>query len=293
MLVYIYLLLTIIFWGWSFIATKILLDYVTPVELMGLRFIIALPILYAIIVAKGIKLKFEPKHRKWVLIGSAIVTAHFLVQITGLIYTSATNTGWIIAVTPLVMALAAFAFLKEKIGRKEMAGIGVATIGIVLLVSKGKIASLDWIQSVGDWLILASAHTWALYTVATRDLVRSYNPLVVTFAILLPSAVLLLGHMTFASEWSRFLQLPLEAVVALIFLGVCSTALAHWFWQEGVAKLGAARSGFFLYLMPLATTVLAVPYLDEKFGLLTAAGGVLVLAGVYIAQRRAARTTRV
>lgn len=288
MLVYIYLLLTIIFWGWSFIATKILLDYVTPVELMGLRFIIALPILYAVIVAKGIKLRFEPRHRKVVLLGSAIITAHFLVQITGLIYTSATNTGWIIAVTPLVMALAAFVFLKEKIGGKAIAGIAVATTGIVLLVSKGRVGSLDWIQSVGDWLILVSAHTWALYTVATRDLVRSYNPLVVTFAILLPSAVLLLGHMTFASDWSRFLNLPLEAVVALLFLGVCSTALAHWFWQEGVAKLGATRSGFFLYLMPLATTVLAVPYLGEQFGLLTAAGGILVLGGVYLAQRKAA-----
>jgi drug/metabolite transporter (DMT)-like permease len=62
--------------------------------------------------------------------------------------------------------------------------------------------------------------------------------------------------------------------------------LAHWFWQEGVARLGAARAGVFLYLEPLATTGLAVPYLGESFGLFTAVGGAMVLAGVYLAERK-------
>ncbi|UCG60968.1 MAG: DMT family transporter [Candidatus Zixiibacteriota bacterium] len=289
MLVYVYLMLTIIFWGWSFVATKILLEYVTPVELMGLRLIIGLPILYAVILSKGIKLSFASGHRWHLLLGSAILTAHFLIQINGLVHTSATNTGWIIAVTPLVMAVAAFVFLKEKIGFKEMVGIAIATAGIVLLVSKGKIGNLDWIRSVGDWLILASAHTWALYTVATRDLVRGYNPLAVTFAVLLPSAIILVGYMTFTSDWGRFLSLPSEPLLALLFLGIFSTAVAHWFWQEGVSKLGAARAGIFLYLEPLATTSLAVPYLNEQFGLLTAVGGTLVLGGVFVAQRKPVR----
>ena len=287
MLVRIYLLLTIIFWGWSFIATKILLEYVNPAELMGLRFIVALPALFVIVFTKRVKLKFSVKHRWQLLLGSAIITAHFLIQITGLQYTSATNTGWIVAATPLVLAVMSYLILKEKIGLKEMLGVAVATIGIILLISKGRLGDLGWLQSIGDWLILASAHTWALYTVATRDLTRIYNPLAITLAIMLPSAILLVGYMVFTSDWSVFLALPLEAVLALLFLGIFSTAVAHWFWQEGVSSLGAARSGFFLYLMPLATTVLAVPYLDEEFGLLSAIGGALVLVGVYVAQRKA------
>jgi hypothetical protein len=51
-----------------------------------------------------------------------------------------------------------------------VAGIAVATLGILLLVSRGDIASLGWLRSTGDWLVLASAHTWAVYTVVTRDL---------------------------------------------------------------------------------------------------------------------------
>ncbi|UCD64973.1 MAG: DMT family transporter, partial [Candidatus Zixiibacteriota bacterium] len=262
MLVRVYLLLAIIFWGWSFVATKILLDYVYPAELMGLRFNIGLPVLYAVVLTKRVKLSFAKNHRWQVLLGAAIITAHFLIQITGIKYTSATNTGWIIAVTPLVLAVLSFLILRERLGLREVLGIAVATAGIVLLVSRGKLTSLDWIQSVGDWLILASAHTWALYTVATRDLSRTYNPLAVTFSILLPSAVILVGYMVFTSDWSTFLHLPGEAIVALLFLGILSLAVAHWFWQEGVSGLGAARAGIFLYLEPLATTALAVPYLS-------------------------------
>lgn len=289
MLVRIYLLLAIIFWGWSFVATKILLDYVNPAELMGLRFIVGLPVMFAIVLGKRIRLGFSSRHRWHVLLASAIITAHFLIQITGIKHTSATNTGWIIGVTPLVLAVLSFLILREKIGLREVGGIVVATTGIVLLVSHGRITELDWIESVGDWLVLASAHTWALYTVATRDLSRTYHPLAVTFSILLPSALVLVGYMVIASDWSVFLRLPLNAVIALLFLGIFSLAVAHWFWQEGVSGLGAARAGFFLYLEPLATTALAVPYLNEQFGLFTAVGGGLVLIGVYLSQRRTAK----
>lgn len=289
MLLRVYLLLAVIFWGWSFVATKILLDFVNPIELMGLRFIIGLPVLLAVVLLKKVKLSFSRRHRWQVLLGALIITTHFLVQITGIKYTSATNTGWIIAVTPLVLALLSFLILKEKLGRREVVGIAVATIGILLLVSKGDLTDLGWLGSVGDWLVLGSAHTWALYTVATRDLSRSYNPLAVTFAILLPSALLLVGYMVFSSDWGKFLHLPLEAVLALIFLGVFSLAVAHWFWQEGVSGLGAARAGIFLYLGPLFTTALAVPYLGEQFGIYTAIGGLSVLGGVFVAQRRAAK----
>lgn len=286
MLKRIYLLLAVIVWGWSFVATKILLAYVSPVEVMGLRFLVGLPVLYVIVVAKKIKFNFTPRDRWMVALASLIITAHFLIQITGIKYTSATNTGWIISITPLVLAVLSFLILKEKIGRKEIVGIAVASSGIVLLVSRGHLGDLGWLKSGGDWLVLASAHTWALYTVVTRDISRKYSPLTVTFSILLPSAVLLVGYMAVMSDWSRFVHLPMEPMFSVLFLGVLSLAVAHWFWQEGVADMGAAKAGFFLYLEPLATTALAVPYLNEQFGLLTGVGGALVLGGVYIAQRR-------
>jgi SAM-dependent methyltransferase len=76
-----------------------------------------------------------------------------------------------------------------------------------------------------------------------------------------------------------------DPLAALLYLAVAGTALGQWFWQEGVARVGAARAGLFLYLEPLATAALAIPFLGESFGPVMALGGVLVLMGVYIAQQ--------
>ncbi len=280
------LLLCVIFWGWSFVATKIAVEYVNPFELLAIRYVFALPILLFAFFSKKIKFKFERRDKIAVLLGSTIITAHFLIQITGLQFTSATNTGWIISISPLVMALLAYLILKEKIFARQIYGIILATIGIVLLVSKGKLTNLDWLSSTGDWLVLASACTWAFYSVATKFVSERQNPLAVTIGVLGPSAIAVILYVAFTSDWSKFLHLPLEAMLALIFLGVFAMGLAQWFWQVGMAKLGAARSGMFLYLEPLFTTALAVPYLNEEFGLVSAIGGILVLLGVFVAEKR-------
>jgi len=280
------LFFTVVVWGCTFVATKILVAYVNPAELLGLRMLIGLPILLAVLLIKKVKLEFTRREKIHLLAGSAVITAHFLIQITGIKYTSATNTGWLISTSPLVLAVLSYLFLKERVGRNTILGIALATVGVVLLMSKGDLGSIGWLESVGDWLVLVSAFTWAIYTVVTRDVSRSRDPVAVTFFILLPTGIVLIGYLLVKSDWTRIVHLPLDAVVALAFLGILGTALAHWFWQVGVSRIGAARAGIFLYLEPMATTALAVPYLREPFGIATAIGGLLVLAGVYWAQRK-------
>ncbi len=283
------LLITVIIWGATFVATKIVVAYVNPAELIGLRLIIAMPILALIAVAKRVRFRFSTKELWVVLASSTVICAHFLIQITGIKYTSATNTGWLIACTPLVLAVLSSVFLREKIGKREIIGITIATCGVVALVSHGDLTHLGWLRNVGDWLVLASAFTWAIYTVTTRDLSRAHDPVVVTIAVLLPATVGLTIYMLLTSDWSRFLQMPMSATLSLLFLGILGMALGQWFWQEGLAKVGAAKAGIFLYLEPISTTILAVSYLDEEFGVASAVGALLILGGVYWAERRSGR----
>jgi len=214
------------------------------------------------------------------LVGGAIFTLHFLVQIAGIVTTTATNTGWIIAVSPLALAVLSFLFRRERIGSRGVAGIAVATLGILLLVSRGRLDDMSWLGSTGDWLVLASAHTWALYTVATRDLSRRCHPLAVTFAILLIAATLTAVLFASVADMQSIRSLSFRGIAALLYLGIPGLALGQWFWQEGVARLGASRAGLYLCLEPLATLALAVPLLGEPLGPFIALGGTLVLAGV-------------
>lgn len=278
------LLFTVIIWGWTFVATRICLEFVNPAELLGLRLLIGLPVLLTVILLKRVRFNFSGSDWKRVAIGSAVITLHFLIQITGLQYTTATNTGWIISVSPLVMAVLSFFFLREKIGRPQIIAIAVATFGILLLMSKGNFSQLGFLTSLGDWLVLISAHTWAIYTVVTRDLSRSRDPLAITMGVLAPALIVMTVYMAFTSDWGKFAEMPARGVWALLFLAIPGLALGHWFWQVGVAKIGATRAGIYLYLEPVATTALAVPLLNEPFGWATAVGGGLVLVGVYIGQ---------
>lgn len=184
------LLSAVAIWGWTFVATKILVAELGPVEILALRLAIGLPFLGLLLLVKRVPLRFGRADARPLLLGGAILTLHFLVQIAGIVTTTATNTGWIISASPLALAVFSYLFLRERIGWTGVAGIAVATTGILLLVSGGRLADLGWLRSTGDWLVLASAHTWALYTVATRDLARRRDPLAVTFGILLIAAVL-------------------------------------------------------------------------------------------------------
>lgn len=250
-----------------------------------MRIALGVPFLAVVLLVKRVPLHFAPADARPLLVGGAIFTLHFFIQVTGLLTTTAINTGWIISVSPLVLAVLSFLFLHERIGRSSVAGIAIATIGILLLVSRGRLTDLGWLRSTGDWLILASAHTWAIYTVVTRDLVRRRHPLAVTFGILLIAAVFTAILFAGFGDFTRVRALSPRGIAALLYLAIPGLALGQWFWQEGVSRLGATRAGLYLYLEPLATLALAVPLLGEPFGLAIALGGGLVLMGVYIGQR--------
>ena len=286
MLPHVLLLSAVVMWGWTFVATKILLAELDPIEVVAMRLAIGLPFLVLLLLAQRVSLRFGRADVRPLLLGGGIVTAHLLLQAVGLVTTTATNSGWIISVTPLALAALSFLFLRERIGWRGTVGIAVATVGVLLLVSGGRPTDLRWLQSTGDWLMLMSAHTWAAYTVVTRDLVRRRSPLAVTFGVLLIAAIPIAIVAVASADLARLRALSPRGVAAVLYLAIAGLALGNWFWQVGVAKLGVARAGMYLYLEPLATLALAVPLLGEPFGAVTAIGGGLVLTGVYLGQRR-------
>ncbi len=286
------LLFTVIVWGWAFVAIKICLEFVDPVELLGLRMVIAVPILALIIVLRKIKIDIRRAEIPRIAAISAVMMTHFVIQFIGLRYTTATNTGWMIGIIPLVIVVMSRVFLKEQIRARDMVGVFVATAGIIFLITRGDFSSLAVFSNVGDWLVLASTHTWAIYTILSRDIARAHHPIALTFILCCIIGGISLAYMAVRTDFSELLTYPPRFYVAFLMLAICATALGHWFWQEGLARIGAAKTGMFLYLEPLATTALAVPLLDEKFGIPGIIGGLLVLGGVYISQSKA-RNNRV
>ena len=287
------LLAAVCVWGWSFLATKVLLRSLDPLEVVAARMAIGLPVMALVAWRAPGRAAATAAERSRLLVCGGILLAHFLLQAWALTRTSATNTAWLVALSPLTIAGFAAALLGERLRPSQWAGVLVAMLGVLMLVSRGGQEPLRGPRSLGDWAVVASTFTWAAYTTLSRDLGRRHGAARVvagTLAVATAGVCLALLVLRRAPELR---ELPPAGWAALLFLGLLAQGLAFLLWQEGVARLGASRAGLFLYLEPLATTAVAVPLFGESFGPLAALGGALVLLGVALGEgrRRAAHRT--
>ena len=139
---YLLILLAIIFWGASFVATKTLLLEIKPVTIIILRLLIASVLLTTIAISTKRNFSINLKSHGWIVILALIAVFHLWIQVTGLQYTTASNTGWIIGTAPIFMAIMALIFYKEKITLLALSGILLAITGLLLLFGKGNITNI-------------------------------------------------------------------------------------------------------------------------------------------------------
>ncbi|MBD3257466.1 EamA family transporter, partial [candidate division GN15 bacterium] len=175
-----FLLLPVTFWGLSYLAIKVVLRELEPVEMISARFAMAAPVLFVIVKAKGLSI-WPQEMRGRLVIASFVVFMHFWVMATGMKETSASNTAWILTTAPIFIALLSWVHLKERFTAPQWVGLAIAVIGVFALVYNGDPKNLGWIRSRGDVIVLGSCVTWAFYTVGTREITAKINPLVATF----------------------------------------------------------------------------------------------------------------
>ncbi|HWR81932.1 MAG TPA: DMT family transporter [Candidatus Deferrimicrobium sp.] len=278
------LLLPIVFWGFSYIAIKVVLTELEPVEMISARFLLATPILYLILKVKRLAAWPSAKLVK-LSIAAGIVFLHFWVMATGMKETSASNTAWILTTAPIFIALLSWAHLKEPFRAVQWLGLLMAAGGVLFLAYNGDWGNLKWSHSRGDVIVLGSCVTWAFYTVGVRDITAKVNPIVATFWMTAIAGLVFVPYTLATTGYERFLHLRLPTVVSLIFLGIFCLALAFWLWSEGLARSPAAEVGVWLYLEPLITMIGASLLLHEPVTVWLAVGAMMISLGVYVAQR--------
>ena len=278
----------IIFWGFSFIATKVALREIHPFHLLALRFGMGAFLLLLIQFRKerGFLRTFSSKDWMFVVFLATVgIAGHNLLQAYGLLYTTAINTGWIIAVQPLFIALSARLFLGEKMTWRKMIGIVFGFLGISFVISRGVFSpSMFRIAStLGDLLILCSALTWAAFTVGGKNFLSRYSPLAAIAPIMLVGGLITFLFSSFAGEWRFVLHLSLSAWTGVLFLGVFCSGLAYFFWYSALEKKDSSLIGMYLYLEPIVTMIGAFFFLAERVMWITLLGGGMTLLGVYLA----------
>jgi drug/metabolite transporter (DMT)-like permease len=283
-------LAAVLVWGASFIATKIALTEVSPATVVWLRFAMGVAVLgVAVTVSRQWATVSLRTFATFALLGLIGITFHQWLQSSALVTSRASTSGWIVATTPVFMAILGRLVLKERLGARRIAGIALAALGVVLVVTKGHPGDLlnGQFGAPGDILIVISAPNWALFSVLSRRALRSH-PVVRMMAYVmgigwLLSSVLLASGPGF-SEISR---LSARGWGAIVFLGLACSGLAYIAWYDALQKMTASAAGALLYLEPLVAMTVAAVVLGERVTAAGVAGGAVILFGVWLVNRSA------
>ncbi|BCL77096.1 putative transporter YyaM [Jeongeupia sp. HS-3] len=283
-LIYSRLVLTTFFWAMMFHLAKYVVAFMSPLAIGGWRFLAAALILVPLVYwREGIDLAGLRRNLVPLLAMAAIGICGFNIALFyGLHSTSPVNGALITALCPALTVLLSALLNREPVSRRQMAGLGLGLAGVVTVISHGSVAALLALSfTPGDALVFCAALAMAVYSTIPRRFITGLAPLQVSAMTISFGGLLMSGVAQIVSP--DFYTLPPHSVVAAIAaMSVLGTVLAYMWWNDGVARIGAARAAIFMNLIPIFTVLIGIA-LGQAVSGAQLAGTALVIGGVLYA----------
>jgi drug/metabolite transporter (DMT)-like permease len=274
----------VIFWGLSFVATKMALTSIPTFTLIFARFSISALFFLLLMVRNGLPRFSKRDHGFLFLLSLFEPGLYFVFETLGLQYTSAPKASLIIATIPIAVLLLSTIFLKEKSSPARLFSIVLSFAGIFILITGETGFSLSLEGSfIGDLLIFGAVISAALYIVSARNLGRRYSALEITSMQVFYGAFFYTPAFLWelpGIEWSHISGSSLGAVV---YLTIFATIGAFLCYNFALTRISATRASLFINMIPVVTAIGAWLLLNETLTLIQAFGGLLVLLSVFIA----------
>ena len=279
----------VIFWGVSFISTKVAVKVFPPMSLGLLRFALALVFLFFI------KIKLAPKEKLNardipLLFGAGLtgVTLYFFFENNGIALVTASEASIAIGSIPVLSMIADWLIQKISSRKSGMAhnalkayqwlGALISIAGVWLVAG----VSFAFSGSVLGYVYMAGAAlSWVAYSFLTRPLFTRCSRIhivfwqtVFGFICFIPFSVI---------EFSKWGRPDVPVILHLLFLGIFCSALGYWFYARALETLGVSVCAIFINVIPIITVACGFITLGERLKPLQWLGTALVIAGVYLA----------
>jgi drug/metabolite transporter (DMT)-like permease len=272
------LVASIIFWASAFVGIRAGLESYSPGGLALLRFIIA-AICMAFFYFQPNKKTLILKKDKFLLmlVGAFGVGAYMVALNYGEITVSSGVSSFIISQSPIVTTLFAVIFLGEQFTLISLTGMLVSIVG-VFFISMGETHTLH--LTMGLYSILIATVIGGLYSVLQKPFLKKYHAIDVTAYIVWGATLAL---MIYIPDMLQDIQhASYQATLATIYLGIFPAAIAYVLWSYILTMMPTSRAVSFLYFMPVVATLLGWVWLNEIPSLISVAGGLIALSGVWI-----------
>ena len=277
--------ITVSMWGYSFVSSKVLLENgLGPVQIYVLRFLLA----YVIVLGLNHKKIFSHSLRDELLFavcGLCAGSLYFIAENTALEYTLTTNVSLLTSMSPLITALlVALVYRTEKLGIGTWVGSAIAIMGVGCVVFNSS-SSLE-VRPLGDFLSLAAAFSWSVYSLVLRRLNAGYDVWFITRKTFFYGLVTAVPFLLFETDTVNILEVisRLQVYGNLLFLGLGASTAAYVLWALTVRQVGAVKANNYMYLQSIITLLVSAVVLGEKITLLGCVGILLILGGLWLGE---------
>lgn len=274
--------------GFSFIFVKIALRHASPIDLLAHRFSAAFVgiFLYYLIRGKGFPRYGRESILSLLLLSLFYPILLFLLQTVGLQFTTASEAGIISATAPIFTLILASIFLKERSTIWQLFSVFLSVGGVIFIMYKNGLGEVTGETLKGDFIILLSVLSIAIYLVLARRATRKHAAMDITFFMTVVACVLF--NVLAVIKHAQQNSLPLyfapfqngEFLWSILYLGVLSSFLTSFLTNTALAVIPASRASIFNNLSPVITVFAGVLVLGETLRGYHLVGGLMVLLGI-------------
>lgn len=269
---------TFLCWGSMYVVSKIALLTVPPVTLLALRYLVAIPVLFAILKLRG---RLKRMAREDVMTVAAIgVIGYFMsfcLQMQGISRLTGSISSLLGAMNPIFIPVLASFFLKERLTVAKVLCVAVSMAGVVTIVGVN-----GTVDVMGTGLMLLSVFLWSSASIIIRRVGGRYDPMQIAM-LGMAFALPLTGAWSAVELQSAAFSLPLQSALAVLFMGIVGTAVAHTLWNTSLSLMDASFCSMFYPMQPLVSSVLGVLVLGETITPSFVIGGGIVCCGIVAA----------
>jgi drug/metabolite transporter (DMT)-like permease len=283
------LVLANLLWSGNWVIGRAVRDSFDPIALNFWRWLVAVLVMAPFGLNEALQHRLLIRRHIGLLALLALtgVAAFQSLVYLGLRSTTAINAVLINAAGPLFMLLCSWLLERDKPSARQIAGMLISFLGVVIIVSHGELATLVRLEfHRGDAWILVAMPLWGLYSVLLKRVPADLRGMGLAFSLAAIGVAMLVPLYAIDALRGPARWPSASEVAAVLYIAVAASVAAFLAWNRGVAVVGANAAGFTLPLLPAFGTVLAMVFLGEAFQGFHGAGFVTIVAGVVLATYR-------
>jgi drug/metabolite transporter (DMT)-like permease len=281
------LLGAVLLWAFNFTVVKHALSHgFSPLAYAGPRYFIAGALFAAFAARREGSLRIVGRADTKLIVIAALagICLNQIVFVYAISHATASTVALLFGTAPVFVALFLYLFRKENIGGGHWISTIASVLGVALVVA-GSAGHLG-----GNWLGLllgiATAITWAIYSVSAAPLMLRYSSLRLNAVITLAGSLPLLAIAAIPLLHQDWSHIPASSWLAFLYSTIVAGVITNAIWFIALNKIGAVRASLYGNLEPFFAALLAVLVLAETIAPLQIIGGAVLLASVLIARRR-------